>query len=338
MLNVQEIQVLKKLTNDELFARAKDEVREEENSTLRVLYTLREIERRRAFALKSYPSLYEFCVDFLGYKKGAAYRRILAMEALKELPEVEERIREGALSLMTLSQAQGYFKAQRRQNKSLPVEQKREVIKTLENKSSRQTEEYFLEVMPKEPLKEKLKQISPERYQCQMTWSKAVKEKFDEFRSLLGQEANNLENIEILERALDLASEVLKRQQSRIDQKQQAQIQEQQENQGAQKFPTLGKTEANMETIIPKTKSSSKIKAPFKIKLLWIRDQSQCTYVDPMTNIRCSQRTKLEIDHIRPRALGGDSSLENLRLLCKAHNQRAAINTLGLTKMNQYLG
>lgn len=70
---------------------------------------------------------------------------------------------------------------------------------------------------------------------------------------------------------------------------------------------------------------------------LWIRDQGQCTFVQSNTHARCPQKTHLEVDHIQPRALGGDSSLENLRLLCKAHNQRAAIRVFGLRKMEKYI-
>jgi len=46
----------------------------------------------------------------------------------------------------------------------------------------------------------------------------------------------------------------------------------------------------------------------------------QCEYRSPK-GIRCSQTAHLEIDHIRPYALGGSSKdLSNLRTLCKVHN------------------
>ncbi|MBI1862179.1 MAG: HNH endonuclease [Deltaproteobacteria bacterium] len=50
------------------------------------------------------------------------------------------------------------------------------------------------------------------------------------------------------------------------------------------------------------------------------RDGYQCSYVGP-NGVRCNQTAHLQIDHIRPYALGGSSrDLENLRLLCRAHN------------------
>jgi hypothetical protein len=51
----------------------------------------------------------------------------------------------------------------------------------------------------------------------------------------------------------------------------------------------------------------------------------------------CSSVYALEIDHIIPQALGGCSDAENLRLLCRSCNQRAAVNAFGVAKMDPYL-
>ena len=47
------------------------------------------------------------------------------------------------------------------------------------------------------------------------------------------------------------------------------------------------------------------------------RDQCQCTFV-AADGKRCSETRNLQFDHVRPHALGGKSSAENLRLLCPA--------------------
>ena len=60
---------------------------------------------------------------------------------------------------------------------------------------------------------------------------------------------------------------------------------------------------------------------------IWMRDQGQCTYADPNTKRRCQARYHLQLDHIRPFALDGETKLENLRLLCRAHNQHEARKT-----------
>ena len=68
---------------------------------------------------------------------------------------------------------------------------------------------------------------------------------------------------------------------------------------------------------------------PKKHREIFERDQYKCT--------NCSSTHSLEVDHIKPRALGGTDDPENLRLLCKSCNQRAAIKALGNRRMNTFL-
>jgi len=53
------------------------------------------------------------------------------------------------------------------------------------------------------------------------------------------------------------------------------------------------------------------------------RDGLRCTWQSP-DGRRCESRAWLENDHADPRARGVGSEPENIRLLCRAHNQRAA--------------
>lgn len=63
---------------------------------------------------------------------------------------------------------------------------------------------------------------------------------------------------------------------------------------------------------------------------VWKRDGTQCTFVSPVTGLRCQEKHFLEIDHITPFARGG-STVEpaNLRLLCRTHNQWQARKEFG---------
>ena len=53
---------------------------------------------------------------------------------------------------------------------------------------------------------------------------------------------------------------------------------------------------------------------------LWVKHQGKCQ--------KCKSEHFLQVDHIKPVAFGGDSNLENLRLLCHNCNQRAAMRNL----------
>jgi len=57
------------------------------------------------------------------------------------------------------------------------------------------------------------------------------------------------------------------------------------------------------------------------------RSQGQCEY---KTNAgpRCRARRFLEFDHIKPVAIGGQSYRDNLRLVCRGHNQRFAFKSV----------
>ena len=53
------------------------------------------------------------------------------------------------------------------------------------------------------------------------------------------------------------------------------------------------------------------------------RDGLRCAW-QSADGVRCESRAWLENDHVDPRGRGGSSDPENVRLLCRAHNQRAA--------------
>ena len=61
---------------------------------------------------------------------------------------------------------------------------------------------------------------------------------------------------------------------------------------------------------------------------VFARDGEQCSYVDSEGR-RCECRTRLELDHIQPRALGGGDEATNLRARCRPHNLHAAEEIFG---------
>ncbi len=58
------------------------------------------------------------------------------------------------------------------------------------------------------------------------------------------------------------------------------------------------------------------------------RDQERCTYISP-DGVQCTEHLRLQVDHIVPVARGGSNQIENLRLLCHAHNQLSAEQWFG---------
>ena len=74
------------------------------------------------------------------------------------------------------------------------------------------------------------------------------------------------------------------------------------------------------------SKGSRRVPAAVR-RAVWRRDAGRCAFLG--TSGRCGESRGLEIDHVVPWALGGTSVPENLRLLCRAHNQSEATRLLG---------
>ncbi len=68
---------------------------------------------------------------------------------------------------------------------------------------------------------------------------------------------------------------------------------------------------------------------------VWARDAGRCTFVAP-DGTRCESRWKLELDHVRPLAMGGPSDAANLRLRCRTHNLLHAENVYGRACMDRH--
>jgi 5-methylcytosine-specific restriction endonuclease McrA len=69
-------------------------------------------------------------------------------------------------------------------------------------------------------------------------------------------------------------------------------------------------------------------------RAVYERDGGQCTYVSESGH-RCASRKRLEFDHMLEVARGGESTMENVRLRCRAHNQYTAEKTFGAEFMEQ---
>jgi hypothetical protein len=300
-----EIQKLKSLTNSLLISKTKGLVTEERILTALILRHLAEISSRRLYSELGYSSLFTFCVKHLGYTESQTQRRIEAMRALQEMPEIESKIRDGALSLTAVAQAQTYFRSQ----KEITLPEKKEILKTLENKSTRECEKILLAISPETTLpKEKIKPISITHTQVTLNVPNELLEKIDKIKNLLSHKNLSMSKIQLLE---EMAEICLKK----LD-------------------PERHGLSRRSVSTAPKVNSRY---IPEKIKRqIWMEAGGKCVFIGS-TGRRCDSQALLEIDHIVPKALGGTNSRENLRLLCRSHNKWAAIQALGSEIMGQYI-
>ncbi len=96
---MEEIENLKLKKDQNLILELKNLVSTERRVLTKILHYLREIEVRKLYLTRGYPSLFAMLTQELGYSESAAGRRIQAMRLIKEIPQVEAKIEKGTLSL-----------------------------------------------------------------------------------------------------------------------------------------------------------------------------------------------------------------------------------------------
>lgn len=68
---------------------------------------------------------------------------------------------------------------------------------------------------------------------------------------------------------------------------------------------------------------------------VWARDGGRCTFI-ARDGTPCGSQWKLELDHIQPWALGGTSTVDELRLRCRTHNLLHAEEVFGREHMERF--
>ncbi len=139
---------LKSLSNNCLELRLMKLVKTERKITHLVLQCIAEIDRRKLYLQKDYPSLFEFLVQSFGYSPSAAMRRIDGARLLLQIPEVAEKIENGTVNLSQVSLIQRAEREVKRETQCpIPVETKKELLSKIENKKQLQTEQLIAKTL-----------------------------------------------------------------------------------------------------------------------------------------------------------------------------------------------
>ncbi len=288
-----------KVTDEQLLANLKSKVENEKELTLEILRHLAEVERRRLFLAKGYPSLFEYCVKELGYGEGAAFRRISSMRLTADLPQAEKQLREGSVNVSTLSQLQRFIRKEERfRGEKMTKDHKLELLGQVQNKSQQEVEKTFASISPHIVAStETSRPINDELIELKVVISSKLAKKLERLKNLLAHRNPHAGTAEILEYLADAA----------------------------------------LKKLDPETKPASRASPPVKAppqspkrrhrhipsvfrQQVWARDRGKCTFTSS-SGRKCDSRYMLQVDHIIPLVGGGKTELSNLTLLCAAHNR-----------------
>ena len=300
---------LESLKDSELNDKVKSLASKERKLTEVVLRHIAEVDKRKLFLRKAYPSLFEYLVREIGYSAGAAQRRIDAARLLQVVPEVSVQIQSGAIHLSQISKMQKVCRQIKKESgHTVQASVKKLLLQQLENKTSEQTDlilarEFQIEVK----VDEKRFVQKDESVRVELTFSKDEMALLKRAQDILSNKTGGSLKATVLE----AAKRVIKSAES---------------SRAATVAVKLNDTHRSSEHFYEPTANPSrnepkvlKSVTPRLRKHILHRDQ-HCQFFDVSSTKVCGATRYLEVDHITPRFASGTNTPQNLRALCKSHN------------------
>lgn len=281
------------MSNDELFDLLERFAREERARLQEYLAALAVLDYRKAASERGYHSTFDYCVRKLKLSEDEAYKRIAAARATVIRPELLSAMTDNGLSLTAVTKLAPHVRRP----------EAAELISRAIGKSTRQIEEMLAPLCPEPPRRDMVREIvvatpyqDEARVEFKFQGSRELRAALDRVKQLMSHRhpSGALELV-----IFDLAQEYI----------------------------------ARHDPVAPKMKGKSPAPGSSTIvaatrQIVWARDGGRCAYVGD-SGVRCDSRMFLELDHITPRALGGSDDADNLRLLCRAHNDSERRRVLG---------
>jgi 5-methylcytosine-specific restriction endonuclease McrA len=308
-------------------------------TTAEMLAHIAEVDERRLYLPAGYPSMFLYCVHELRLSEDAAAKRIQAARVARRFPAIFAALAQGRLHLTGVGLLAPH----------LVEETAAELLAAAAGRTKLEIERLLAErfpksdlltwvaampaAMPEPPAGEHapahvddpqvvgnsgadVPQLAPERvafrarvsplssrsYALQATIDPETQDYLRRAQELLGARVPSGDVAQVLKLALkELVARLEK-----------------------QKFAATDRPRA------PRPRASSNPRTiPAQVRrAVWKRDEGRCTF-ESEGGHRCPARTGLQFDHALEVARGGEASVQNLRLLCHAHNQLEAERTFG---------
>src|SRR4029453_18556986 len=338
---------IQSLTDDHLLTETKRLVACERTATAAVLRSLMEIDSRRLYFREGCASLFTYCTQVLHLAEGAAYNRIEVARAARRFPEVLIAVEVGSLTLTSVRLLAPHF----------TVDNYRDLIDRARHKSKRDVELLVAAHAPRAPVATVVRRL-PDRpgtevgatttqslsrpevpevkapsalapqgagpstpasnetrptlayppsrpvssvtplsrscYRLQVTLTEDTHGKLRRAQDLLRHAVPSGDVASVLDRALTLLVVELERRRC-----------------ASTSAPRNSATEGRGRHVPAAVK-----------RAVWRRDEGRCAFVG--RSGRCAETAWLEFHHVQPYADGGRTSVDNIQLRCRAHNQYEA--------------
>jgi 5-methylcytosine-specific restriction endonuclease McrA len=349
------------LDDDRLLASLSALVTRENDSLSDLLAHLAELDQREVCVARGYSSLFAYCTEALGFCKSSAGRRISAARVCRDYPEAFTRVAKGELQLSVLCALRPHLNAENASDlfaacarKSyeqvelllaarFPKPDVRDLVRRLPSRAvgvpdmgSKPAEGQSIEMKPGALLADEIAArgsqqhqqalsgmtrpsagrgavmpLSEDRFSVCFTADGELRELLEEVRALLSHSEPKGDLLTVMKRGLEaLRSELLKR------------------RFGVGRKPRRVRLRNPEQRSVSGSSQRSGSKPTRHVpaavaREVYVRDEGRCTFCAG-DGRRCGERCLLQIDHVIPHAEGGEATVANLRLRCRAHNLYAA--------------
>ena len=295
------------LSDDQLLTDLEQEFANERKASHNILLFLKEVSARRLYAKRGFPNLFSMLVGHFHQSESAARQRLKAIELMKDVPVVEERLVSGDLSLSTVAMAQRQIlREEKLSHQKVSVAKKMEIVESITGKTMVQAE---IELFKHLPATASVPETFERRVAADLTrLNLTIPDDVRDMLVRLKEIWPDTDYVEVIKRSLKLALE-------KVD-------------------PTR---KTSKTAVSVKRRGRVTYYGRSLDQALWRRAGSRCEYIDKKTGRRCEARHHLQREHVIPLALGGTNELSNMQLLCRTHNLLRARQVFGDAKLDHYI-
>jgi hypothetical protein len=298
------------MNNSLLVAETKDLCKKETEINAQIIRNLTLIYERRIHLEMGYGSLFEFCTEELNLSPASAHRKIAAVKLSEAVPEIADKLEKGEISLSKVTQVVKFVREEKkhlnRQFTKTEVKNLVAAVQKTRNEFEAQKVLSLKSEMVVKPFLEKVTVVPGGRQTLQIEVDDELLDLLKQVRDLVSHEGFQTHS-QLLKKTLKFFL--------------------------SKKHPGHKAKAAPFPRGNEMSKNRRYIKAAVR-QSVWQKNDNKCSFTDPITKKRCGSTFRLQIEHLKPIAWGGESIESNLTLYCGSHNLFAA-GKLGLLRHHQ---
>jgi hypothetical protein len=316
------------ITDSDLVTAVSGSAHGEREATVALIVYLAEFDARRLFEPAGFSSTFRYCMEILRLSEDAAFNRIEAARVARKYPVVVDMLVAGDLSPTTarmlarhltaenhaglLAEAAGKSKQEVETllARRFPLPDAKPLVRRMAAPELAKPSAATIESapvpapgaalpMPTVPAftPPVVRPLSEDRYVIRFTASAETREKLRLAQDLLGHAVPTGDLAQVFDRALTLLVEELRR----------------------RKFAAVRRPR------VTRGQSADSRNIPAAVRrVVSARDAGRCAFVS-RSGQRCGERRFVEFHHVEPYAVGGEATIDNIQLRCRAHNGYEAV-------------